>query len=246
MIYSNNILEKILISRIVDVSTYIKLREIFLGVYENTAELDPVKEYYSQFKKDDIREKAKAAAERSKDFDPHSVVFDPVSKFNQIFRAVYGATILAAGILYFVIDFSIDHLSFLITIPGIWEVLLNLGIPLGWIFGVIFYLELLRRDRTFIRLMNRKLIITEDKIDAEDDEEVLISYLLWNRSLSSNTTLPILGFIGVLSAANEDLLENGLRFANYTLMFNMNKDMNLFEALGASYEIVFQEYMEEK
>lgn len=237
--------EKVILTRWVNFDDYLNLRTVFLEIYENCAEMEPLQQHYEEQDILDLHEEASNAGEEAKTFKPHSILFDPLNSFKKVFHgaqlmvAVFGLILWILGIV------SVDLLSRLISVPSVGEVLMNYGIPVTWmVFGFV-YLEILRRDRRFLRKMNERLKIDQDTIEEESEKSKVISYLLWNRGLARNTTIPVLAFLTVIRGIWEELLDDGVRFANLTLAYHLEESMTQIEAFGAAYAHLSYEHSNE-
>lgn len=236
----SGIAEKVILTRWVNFDDYLDLRAQFLDIYENCAEMEPLQEHYKENCVQDLQARARDAGKEAKNFEPHSTVFNPLNNFKKVFRmvqiivAVFGLALWAFGFV------TVDFLSRVISIPSVAEVLINY-IPATWVVFGFVYLEILRRDSQFLRKMNEKLKIDQDEIEQEVERSKLISYILWNRGLTKNTTIPVLAFISVVRGVRRGVVDDGMRFANLMLVYHLKEDMTQIEALGAAYARLYHE-----
>jgi hypothetical protein len=241
----SGIAERVIFTRWVNFDDYFDLRGRFLEIYENCAEMEPLQEHYEKQGISDIKKKAIDIGKEANKFEPHSIVFDPLNSFKRIFQAVQ-IIVLIFGLILWILGFvTVDLLSRLISVPSLGEVLINYGIPVTWMVFALAYLEALRKDRWFLRKMNERLKIDQDTIDKESEKSKLISYLLWNSGLTRNTTIPVLAFLTVIRGISKEMVDEGLRFANLTLVYHLEEDMTQIEALGAAFSHLFYENPDE-
>lgn len=241
----SGIAERVIFTRWVNFDDYLDLRGRFLEIYENCAEMGPLQEHYEKQGTLDLEKNAIDIGEEAKKFEPHSIVFDPLNSFKRIFQAVQIIVLMFGLILWSLGFVTVDLLPRLISVPSLGEVLISYGIPVTWmVFGLV-YLEALRRDRWFLRKMNERLKIDQATIDKESERSKLISYLLWNRGLTRNTTIPVLAFLTVIRGISKEMVDEGLPFANLTLVYYLEEDMTQIEALGAAFSHLFYENPDE-
>lgn len=235
-------IERVLVTRLVDIKHYIELREKFLETYENIAKTRPIENQFEDVEVPEVRDRVKTAGDRSENYNPHSIIFDPIRKSKQIFRSLYWVALILVIPIWIFGRVGTEFISLLITIPNIWSILLNIGVPITWIFVVVLYFETLRRDTKFVQVMNEQLLISEQVVDSEEDKDKLISYLLWNRGLSSNTTLPVLAMLTLLG---ESWLDLGFEFANDMAQKIFDDGMNGKEAFTATFSAKLEQMKEE-
>lgn len=241
----SEIAENVILTRWVNLDDYLDLRDLFLQIYEDCAEMVPLKEHFADENVSDLQGRASNAGKKAGKFNPHNIIFDPLNSFNKMFKSGYVLVLVLGWILHRLGIISVGVLSGLISFPSIGEVLVNYGIPVTWIIVGIVYLEALRRDNRFLRKMNERLKIDQDTIEEESEKPKVISYLFWNRGLMRNTTIPVLAFLTVIRGVHKELFDDGLRFANLTLFYHLEEGMSKMEALGAAFSHIRRGYLSE-
>lgn len=238
---SSKIIERTVVNRWIRFEDYRSLRENFIDVYLEAAETEPAREYLESRDKDALRDDALATGEESTEFEPHSIVLDPLSIFKKVYRALWISVVLIAYILHKTLGYSAELVVNLLDGPPIAGVLFEYGVPLSWLLAGVGYLLALKLDSNIIRLMNDELRINDVRIKNSDLKSEILSFYLWNHSLTSNTTIPVLTFLVVIRSLSQELVDEGFRFAIIMMTYVLDEDMNFMEALGATSKKIYAE-----
>ncbi|WP_418284899.1 hypothetical protein [Halorubrum sp. DTA46] len=231
---SSKIIERAVANRWIRFEDYRSLRENFISVYLEAAEAEPIREYLESRESDSLRDDALATGEESTEFEPHSIVFDPLSIFRKVYRALWVIVVLIAYILHKTLGYSAELVVGFLDGPPIASILFEYGVPISWLLAGAAYLLALKFDSNIIRLMNDELRVKDERIKDSDLKSEIFSFYLWNHSLTSNTTIPVLALLVMVRALSEELVDDGFRFAIIMMAYILDDDMNFMEALGAT------------
>lgn len=198
--------------------------------------MDNLKESFRNSSIEDIKESSKQAGKKSESHDPHSSIHIPVQIFEAVYNALKLLVVLAAASLFFLGEITSSQVASLLSGPDIAVILVSRGVPVAFLLGGFLYLRLLRTDTEFVQMMNKHLRVKDEKIDEETNKQILISYLLWNRTLSHNTTLPVLAAFTLVQAFLSDIFDRGIDYSVILMEEIVEENKSFLEAMGSIFE----------
>ena len=207
-------IERTIVNKYIKIDQYKCVRSDFLNIYEDTSNSDTVKNEFSEFKIDVIKEEAQEKGDECVDFDPHSTVHDSIGMVKGIYKLIRLIILIVTLVLLFLGFITSQTLQIITEATNIVRWATTIGLPVTFITTASVYLEILKRDTVLIQEMNRKLRIDDETIDEEQDVRKSVSYYYWNKSLLSNTMIPVLAFLAVMNVVVPSMYNPGMGLAH--------------------------------